>query len=90
MLFREFPKGLLCLCLCDGIDEGPVARSQSTLFCNWVPVFVGHRCLYHRAGQVHEGADSSSEGDMFDTGSDSLADDVECSFPGDLRAAGVS
>ena len=90
MFFREFPKRSLCLCLRDRIDEDPVARSQSTLLCNWVPVLVGHRRLHHRAGQVHEGADSSGEGDMFDTGSDSLADDVECSFPSDLRIAGVS
>ena len=90
MSFREFPEGLLCLCLRDTIDEEPVTRSQSTLFCDWVPVFVRQRCLDHWAGQVHEGDNRSSEGNMFDTGGDGLADDVEGPFSGDLRKTGVS
>jgi len=90
MSFREFPEGLLCLCLRDAIDEDPAARIQGTLFCEWVPVFVGQRCLDHRAGKVHEGDNSSSEGDMFDTGGDSLADDVKRPFSGNLRKTGVS
>ena len=60
------------------------------LFRDWIPVFVGQRCLDHRAGWVHEGDNTSSEGDMFDTGGDSLADDVECPFSGDLRTVSVS
>jgi len=90
MSFREFPEGLLCLRLRDAIDEEPVARSQGMLFCDWVPVFVGQRCLDHRTGQVHEGGNRSSEGDVFDTGGDGLADDVEGPFSGDLGKTSVS
>ena len=60
------------------------------LLCERVPVFVGQRCLYHRAGQVHEGGNRSSEGDVLDTGGDSLADDVERPFSGDLRKTSIS
>ena len=55
-----------------------------------VPVLVGQRCLDHLAGNIQKGSDTSKEADVFDTGSDSLADDVKSSFSGDLRTAGVS
>ena len=77
MFFGEFPEGPLCLRLRNGVDDGSVTSSQSSLLREGVPVLVGQRCLNLRIEQIHKGADSSSAGDVFDTGGDSLTDDVE-------------
>ena len=90
MPFGEFQERLLCLRLRDTIDKNPVARTQGELLCDGVPVLVGQRCSDQWIGKIHKGSESSSEGDMFDAGSDSLADDIECSLSGDLRTVGVS
>ena len=90
MFLSDFPEALFRLCLRDGADKSPITRSQSTLLREGVPVLVGQRCLDHRVGEIQSGADSSSEGDMFDTSGDGLADNIECPLSGQLRAVGVS
>ena len=90
MFFGEFPEGSLCLRLRNGVDDGRVASSKSSLLREGVPVLVGQRRLNLRVEQIHKGADSPGAGDVFDTGGDSLTDDVERSLSGDLRTAGVS
>jgi len=90
MFFGKFPEGLLCPCLRDGVDKKPAARVQCGLICEGVPVLVGQRCLNNRVGEIYNSGNTSGEGDTFDTGRDSLADDVECALPGTLRTVGVS
>ena len=48
-------------------------------------MLIGQGRLNDGLGEIQKGADCSDIGDMFDTGCDSLADDVECSLPGDLK-----
>lgn len=90
MFVSEFPEGLLRLCLRDGVNKNRITQAQDGLFCEGIPVLVGQGCPNYRAGEIHDGANSSDEGDMFDTNGDGLADDVQCPLPGDLRTAGVS
>ena len=90
MFLGEFPKCLLCLRLRDSVDKKRVTRTQDGLFCEGVPVLVGQRCLNQWVGKIQDGTDSSNEGDVFNTGSDSLSDDVERTLPGDLGTTGVS
>ena len=77
--FCEFPEGLLCLFLHDGVDKNPATQTLSKFLCEGIPVFVGQRCFNQRIGKANNGADSSNEGDIFDTDGDSLAYDFECS-----------
>ena len=53
-------------------------------------MLIGHRRLNDGLGEIQNGADCPEIGDMFDTGCDSLADDVESSLLGDLKSTGVS
>ena len=90
MFFGDLPEALFRLCLRDGVDKSSVARSQGTLLREGVPAVVGQRCLNHRVGEIQSCADSPSEGNMFDTGGDGLADNIECPLSGQLRTIGVS
>ena len=90
MFFDKFPEGLFCLGLRNCIDESRVPRSHGDILWQGVPVLVGQRCLNDRVGKIYNSADSSYEGNMFDTCGDSLTNYVQGSLSGDLVTICVS